>query len=79
MDKLTHMSITNAIKELDALKALVVSGEFTFEEVSDFINEISWHLAGIFQRNRYNSDEFQHRLSGILQARKKKSIIDGNK
>jgi len=79
MDRLTHISVTNAIKELVALKALVVSGEFSLEELSDFIDEISWHLAGVFQRKRYNSDEFQHRLAGVLQARKRKLITDGDK
>lgn len=71
MDKLTHISITNCIKELDCLEKLVSSGDFTDQQISDFIQEISWNLSNVFRRVRYNSDEFQCRLRKMLHDRKK--------
>ena len=71
MDRLTHTSITNCIKELDALEKLVVSGEFTLEQVADWISEVSWNLAQVFRRQRYDSDEFQHILRKLLKERKR--------
>jgi len=73
------MSLTNAIKELDALKSLLISGEFSSDELADFLDEVSWNLASVFERRRYNSDEFQHRLRGLLEDRKRKKnkeIVD---
>jgi len=72
MDRLTHISVTNCIKELDALSALVSSGEFDSAEVSDWITEISWNLGNVFRRRRYDSDEFQHRLRKLIQDNKRK-------
>jgi len=71
MDKLTHISITNCISELQALENLVVSGEFTPAEVADWITEIRWNMSNIFKRIRYNSDEFQHRLRKLIVDQKK--------
>jgi hypothetical protein len=71
MDRLTHISITNCAKELDALSTLVLSGEFTTEEIADWIQEISWNLSHVFRRQRYNSDEFQMKLKRLVQARKR--------
>jgi hypothetical protein len=71
MDRLTHISITNCIKELDALEKLVISGEFSEQELADFLQEVSWNLSNVFRRVRYNSDEFQCRLRKILHERKK--------
>lgn len=71
MDRLTHISITNCIKELDALEKLLLSGDFTDKELSDFIQEVSWNLSNVFRRVRYDSDEFQCRLRKILHDRKK--------
>ena len=80
MDRLTHISLTNAIKEIDALKLLVISGDFSWEEIADFLEEISWNLTGVFDRRRYNSDEFQHRLRGLLEERKRsKEPIDDDR
>lgn len=73
MDRLTHNSITNCIKELDSLEKLTVSGEFTFEQLSDFIKEISWNLSNVFARVPYVSDEFQYRLIKLVQDNKKKA------
>ncbi len=66
MDRLTHLSITNCVKELDSLEKLVISGKFSHEEISSWISQISWELSNIFQRIRYDSDEFQHRLKKLL-------------
>jgi len=72
MDRLTHISITNCTKEMDALSTLVLSGEFTIEEIADWIQEISWNLSYVFRRQRYNSDEFQMRLKKLIQERQRK-------
>ena len=72
MDRLTHISITNCSKELDALSNLVLSGEFTAAEIADWIQEISWNMSHIFRRQRYNSDEFQMKLKKLVQERKKR-------
>ena len=74
MDRLTHISITNCTKELDALANLALSGEFTQQELADWIQEISWNLAHVFRRQRYNSDEFQCRLKKLIQDRKRKNL-----
>jgi hypothetical protein len=76
MDRLTHKSITNCIKELDALEKLVLSGEYDTQKIADCISEVSWNLAGIFRRQRYDSDEFQHALRKILKERKRASLAD---
>lgn len=68
------MSITNCIKELDALEKLVLSGEFTSDEIADWISEVSWNLAQVFRRQRYNSDEFQHILRKLMKERKRKDV-----
>lgn len=79
MDRLTHISITNCIKELDALEKLVISEEFTPQEIADFLQEVSWNLSNVFRRVRYNSDEFQHLLRKLVQAHKRKVKIDVEK
>ena len=71
MDRLTHISITNCIKELDALEKLVLTGDYDVEQVADWISEVSWNLACIFRRQRYNSDEFQHILRKRLKEKKR--------
>ncbi len=71
MDRLTHISITNCTKELDALEKLILSGRFSHQEVADWVAEISWNLAGVFRRSRYDSDEFQHRLKRLVQEKKR--------
>ena len=71
MDKLTHISLTNCIKELDSLEKLALSEKFTLEEVASWIAQISWELSNIFNRKRYNSDEFQHRLRKLIKEKKK--------
>lgn len=71
MDKLTHMSINNCTKELDALEKLIISERYSYQEVADWVAEISWNLANIFRRRRYNSDEFQHRLKKLVKEKKK--------
>ena len=71
MDKLTHISLTNCIKELDSLEKLALSEKFTLEEVASWIAQISWELSNIFNRKRYNSDEFQHRLRKLIKENKK--------
>ena len=71
MDKLTHISITNCIKELDALKNLILSGEFSYETVAEWVSQISWEMSNVFQRRRYDSDEFQHRLKKLIQESKR--------
>jgi hypothetical protein len=72
MDRLTHISITNCIKELDALEKLVLSENFTPQEIADFLQEVSWNLSNVFRRVRYNSDEFQHRLRRLIQENKRR-------
>jgi hypothetical protein len=72
LDRLTHTSITNAIKELEALKGLVLCGAFTEDEIADFIEEISWCLARTFQRHRYDSDEMRMLLAKELKRNKPK-------
>jgi len=57
---------------MDALSTLVLSGEFTIEEIADCIQEISWNLSYVFRRQRYNSDEFQMRLKKLIQERQRK-------
>ena len=74
MDRLTHMSITNCIKELDAMKNLILSEGFSYEEIADWVAEISWNLANIFQRRRYDSDEFQLRLVRLIQETKRREV-----
>jgi len=71
MDKLTHISLTNCIKELDSLEKLVLSEKFTLEEIASWISQISWELSNVFNRKRYNSDEFQYRLRKLIKERKK--------
>jgi hypothetical protein len=73
MDRLTHISITNCIKELDALEKLVISGDFSDQELADFLQEISWNLSNVFRRVRYDSDEFQCRLRKLIHDRNKKA------
>lgn len=75
MDRLTHMSITNCIKELDALEKLITSGQFTHEEIADWVSEISWNLSNVFNRRRYNSDEFQHRLRKLIKDSRRQEVI----
>lgn len=70
MDRLTHISITNCIKELDALEKLIISERFSHREVADWVAEISWSLANVFNRRRYDSDEFQHRLKKLVKESK---------
>lgn len=69
MDKLTHISLTNCIKELDALEKLILSGEYPRDKVADWVAQISWELSNIFHRRRYDSDELQFVLKGLLQQR----------
>lgn len=76
MDRLTHISITNCIKELDALEKLVLSEKFTPQEVADFLQEVSWNLSNVFRRVRYNSDEFQHLLRRLVQAHKREVKVE---
>ena len=71
MDKLTHISLTNCIKELDSLEKLVLSEKFTLEEIASWISQISWELSNVFNRKRYNSDEFQYRLRKLIKEKKK--------
>ena len=72
MDRLTHMSIANCTKELDALEKLVVSEEYTQAQIADWVAEISWNLAKVFRRVRYDSDEFQCLLKKLVQENKRK-------
>lgn len=65
------MSITNCIKELDALEKLVLSGEFSREQIADWLSEVSWNLAQVFRRQRYDSDEFQHILRKLMKERRR--------
>ncbi len=71
MDKLTHLSLTNCIKELDSLEKLALSEKFTLEEIASWIAQISWELSNVFNRKRYNSDEFQHRLRKLITEKKR--------
>ena len=71
MDRLTHLSITNCIKELDSLSKLALSGKFSYEQLSDWMEQIGWELSNVFQRRRYDSDEFQLKLKKILLEHKK--------
>ena len=70
MDRLVYMSMSNCVKELDALKMLVLSGRFSLAEVADWISEISWNLSNVAHRRRYDSDEFQCRLKKLVRRRK---------
>jgi len=79
MDRLTHISVTNCIKELDALSSLVLSEQFSYEEIADWVVEISWNLSNVFQRRRYDSDEFQHRLRKLIQENKSSGVKNDNK
>lgn len=74
MDKRTHKSLLNAVKELDSLKVLVETGEYSKQEIADFIEEIQWNVSGILKRREYKSDEFQHRLAGLLQTIKRQKL-----
>ena len=71
MDRLTHKSITNCIKELDALRNLILSENFDHPLIAEWVSEISWNLANVFRRVRYDSDEFQHRLAQLVQETKR--------
>ncbi len=73
MDRLTHISITNCIKELDSLEKLIISEKYTHEEVAAWVSQISWELANVFHRKRYDSDEFQYKLKKLIHDNKKKS------
>ncbi len=79
MDKLTHLSITNCIKELDSLSKLALSGRLSYEELSDCIEQISWELSNVFQRRRYDSDEFQLKLKKLVLDHKKNNISNEEK
>ena len=65
------MSITNCIKELDALETLTLSEQFTYQEIADWLAEVSWNLSNVFGRRRYNSDEFQCRLKKLVKDLKR--------
>jgi hypothetical protein len=71
MDKLTHMSIVNCIKELDALEKIITSDLYTKEKVAEWVEQISWELSGVMQRKRYDSDELQFILRKILKDMKR--------
>ena len=71
MDRLTHISVTNGVKELNALKLLILSERFSYAQVADWIAEVVWNLEHIFQRRRYDSDEFQCLLQKFIQETKK--------
>lgn len=82
MDRLTHMSITNCTKELDALEKLILSERFSYQEVADWVAEIGWNLTNVFRRRRYDSDEFQHRLKKLVKGKKREdnqASQDGDK
>jgi hypothetical protein len=74
MDKLTHLSITNCIKELDSLAKLAYSSKFTYEELADWIEQVGWELANVMQRRRYDSDEFQLKLKTMLLDKKRNDL-----
>lgn len=71
MDKLTHMSIVNCIKELDALEKIITSDLYTKEKIAEWVEQISWELSGVMQRKRYDSDELQFTLKKILKDMKR--------
>lgn len=71
MDRLTHLSLTNCIKELDSLSKLALSGNFSNEQLADYIEQISWELSNVFNRRRYDSDEFQLKLKKLLLEKTK--------
>jgi hypothetical protein len=70
MDRVTRLSLENCIKELDAVQKLVLSEKFTYEQIADWINELSWNISNILSNKRYNSDEFQHILSLLVSGNK---------
>lgn len=70
MDRLTHISLNNCIKELESLSKLVETEKFSYKQISDFIREITWNLSNVFERRRYNSDEFQFMLQKIIKQKK---------
>lgn len=74
MDKLTHLSLTNCIKELNSLEALIASENYSHEEIASWVAQISWELSNVFQRVRYDSDEFQFRLRQLVHKVKKEKI-----
>jgi hypothetical protein len=76
MDRLTHTSITNCVKELDCLEKLILSGEFSQEEIASWVAQISWELSNVFQRIKYDSDEFQHRLKLLIQKNKRPRPVE---
>lgn len=71
MDKLTHISIVNCVKELDALEKIITSGKYNNEKIAEWVIQISWELSGVMQRRRYNSDELQFVLRNIMKDIKK--------
>lgn len=73
MDRRTYASITNCIKELDSLEKLIVSSRFGYEEIADWVAQISWELSRVFQHRAYNSDEFQLKLSSLISKIKEES------
>lgn len=79
MDKLTHLSITNCLKELAALEALVASEKYSYEEIASWVSQVGWELSNIFQRVLYNSDEFQFRLRQLVHTAKKEKVPTGRK
>jgi hypothetical protein len=71
MDKLTHISIINCVKELDALEKIITSGLYSNEKIAEWVTQISWELSGAMQRRRYDSDELQFILRKIMKDLKK--------
>jgi len=72
MDRLAYTSVANGIKELDALKLLVLSERYSYAQIADWLAEVSWNLEGMLtRRQRYDSDEFQCILRGLVQEKKK--------
>jgi hypothetical protein len=72
MDRLAYTSVANSIKELDALKLLILSERYSYTQIADWVAEVSWNLESMLtRRQRYNSDEFQCILRGIVQENKK--------
>lgn len=63
MDQLTHISIDNCLKELEALDKLVANEYLSYSEISDFLKEISWQLENVVKGVKYTSDELQCVLS----------------
>ena len=61
------MSITNCIKELDALEKIILSNKFTDEQLADWVRQISWELSNVFRRKRYDSDELQFILKKLIR------------